>query len=333
MGTELVRPDTFAIGLPDDTVRRLTNLTEIWLHSFKSQNTRIAYRRALESWIALCAASGTEPSAARIAHADMWIEQQRIAGSADRSIAHRVSAVSSWYGYLIINTAEDAVPLATRNPMKTKAKPKIDPTYTPTVSLDGAEADRLITAADEDSLIASALIRLLLAEGLRIGSAINATIADLGHDKGHRILVIKVKGGKPKKIPLPPFVSDRVDRMLAARGNPEDGPLFLTTKGRPLYELWVWRLVRRLGRKAGVPQAAKMSPHSLRHTAITEYLEAGASIYEAQKFAGHADPRTTQIYDHAIRDLDQHGSYVLAGRYGKRRSQSSPEPVSTQGEH
>jgi site-specific recombinase XerD len=318
----LVRPDTFAIGLPDDTVRRLTDLTEVWLHSFKSQNTRTAYRRALESWITLCAACRTEPGDARIAHADMWIEKQRLAGAADRSIAHRVSAVSSWYGYLIINTAEDPVPLATRNPMKTKAKPKIDPNYTPTVSLDGAEADRLIAAADEDSLVASALIRLLLAEGLRIGSAINAMIPDLGHDKGHRILTITVKGGNKKVIPLPPFVADRIDRMLTARGDPEDGPLFLTTKGRPLYELWVWRLVRRLGRKAGVPQAAKMSPHSLRHTAITEYLASGASLHDAQRFAGHADTRTTQIYDHSKRDLDQHGSYVLAGRYSRRRQQT-----------
>lgn len=311
----LIRPDAFAVAWPSEQARAVT-LTEIWLRSFKSQHTRTSYRRDLTAWLAWCTQCRVSPSAARIAHADMWIEHQRQAGAADKSILRRIHAVSSWYEYLIINTAEDAVPLATRNPARTKAKPKIDRNYTPTVSLSRAEADRLIAAADADSRVASALIRLLLAEGLRIGSVIDARITDLGHDRGHRTLTLTVKGGKKKLVPIPPFIGEAVNAMLAGRGDPEDGPLFLTTTGRPLYELWVWRLVRRLGRKAAIPQAAQMAPHSLRHTAITEYLESGASLHEAQDFAGHADPRTTQTYNHARNNLDRHGSYVLAARYG-----------------
>jgi hypothetical protein len=58
---------------------------------------------------------------------------------------------------------------------------------------------------------------------------------------------------------------------------------------------------------AGIPAADKLSPHSLRHTAITEILDAtGGDLRRAQDFAGHADPRTTRRYDRARHQLDSH---------------------------
>jgi integrase len=111
-------------------------------------------------------------------------------------------------------------------------------------------------------------------------------------------------------------VAVAIDAMLAERGGPESGPLFVTTRGGSSYELAVHRLLRRLARRAGLPQADRISPHSLRHTAITELLDAsGGDLRQAQDFAGHADPRTTRRYDRARDNLDQHGAYVLAARF------------------
>jgi site-specific recombinase XerD len=44
----------------------------------------------------------------------------------------------------------------------------------------------------------------------------------------------------------------------------------------------------------------KLTAHSLRHTAITLSLLGGASLQEAQAFAGHTNITTTQIYAHNI---------------------------------
>ena len=55
-----------------------------------------------------------------------------------------------------------------------------------------------------------------------------------------------------------------------------------------------------------------MTPHVLRHAAITLALDAGATLRDVQDFAGHADPRTTRRYDHARGRLDRHASYTLA---------------------
>ena len=107
--------------------------------------------------------------------------------------------------------------------------------------------------------------------------------------------------------------------MLDQRGRPETGPLFVTPSGKGIYELYVYRLVRQLAERAGIPAAHKLSPHSLRHTAITEFLDAtNGDLRRAQDFAGHADPRTTRRYDRSRQQLDNHGAYVLAGRYGSR---------------
>lgn len=322
MSADLVRvdPERFAVAWHDQRAHDAYSLTEAWLASFRSEHTQTNYRRDLMAWLGWCDLCKVSPPDARIAHADMWIAKQRRDGAAEASIARRISAVASWYGYLIENTAQDPVPLATHNPAKTRARPKIDPDYSPTTGLATAETDRLIAAADAHSLVAAALIRLLLLDALRIGSAIDAKITDLGHDRGHRTLTLTVKGGTKRRVPIPPMVGTSIDAMLAARGNPTEGPLFLTTRGLPLYELWTWRLLRKLAGTAGIEAADNISPHSLRHTAITDYLDAGGTLRDAQDLAGHKDPRTTRRYDRGRNSLDRHGSYLLASRYAERHS-------------
>jgi site-specific recombinase XerD len=73
--------------------------------------------------------------------------------------------------------------------------------------------------------------------------------------------------------------------------------VFLNRDGGRLTEPIVWRLIRRLARTAGIPAADRLSPHSLRHSAITAALNAGVPFRDVQDFAGHADPRTTRRYD------------------------------------
>jgi integrase/recombinase XerD len=41
----------------------------------------------------------------------------------------------------------------------------------------------------------------------------------------------------------------------------------------------------------------KIGCHSMRGTGITAYLKNGGTLDAAQRMAGHADPRTTKLYD------------------------------------
>ena len=321
--SELAAIEGVAVALPAES-SRLEQLTAAWL-ARRSANTQREYRRDLGHWLAWCDRCGITPLTARMMHMDAWIAWQRLEGvrgdglAAEASIARRVASVSSWYKYLYRNTKDDPQPLALTNPADTDGRPDIDPDNTLTTGLSTAEADRLCAAADRDGHRSSALIRLLLYGGLRCGSAIGADVGDLGHDRGYRVLTVRMKGRKVRRAPLPAALAEAIDAMLAARGDPPGGPLFTTRTGNRISEPYVFTLVQRLARAAAIPSAADLSPHSLRHTFATDSLDAGVSLRDLQDAMGHADPRTTRRYDRARHNLDRHPAHVLATRFGARR--------------
>jgi integrase/recombinase XerD len=54
-------------------------------------------------------------------------------------------------------------------------------------------------------------------------------------------------------------------------------------------------MLKRRFKQAGLP--AHYSPHSLRATGITNFLRNDGTLEAAQRIAGHADSRTTKLYD------------------------------------
>lgn len=54
-------------------------------------------------------------------------------------------------------------------------------------------------------------------------------------------------------------------------------------------------MVLRVAKAAGVPR--HICPQSLRHAAITNAVDAGVPLRDAQILARHADVRTTEHYD------------------------------------
>jgi integrase len=96
-----------------------------------------------------------------------------------------------------------------------------------------------------------------------------------------------------------------------SRRRPRPGPMATTTGGR-LRQAHLWDLVRRLARTAGIGAWEQLSPHSLRHSAISFALDAGASLRDVQDYAGHKDPRMTRRYDHSRDSLDRHAAYTVA---------------------
>ncbi len=122
-----------------------------------------------------------------------------------------------------------------------------------------------------------------------------------------RVLRLVGKGNKPATMPL----TVPVLRVLeACRGQRVCGPLILRPiSGRPLDRRDVYRMVAILANAAAIPR--HISPHSLRHAAITNALDAGVPLRDAQVLARHADPRTTEHYDRARGNLDRHGVHFL----------------------
>jgi integrase/recombinase XerD len=326
-GLAVAGSDVLAAALLADTLaehpvlarhgRREQLLVAAWLAGQPAPRTRAAYAGDLAGWLAWLHEHRVDVLAVTRLHVDLYVRAQLAAGGASSSVNRRLSALSSFYRHA---AAHGLIP---GNPTVGVRRPKVDPDHTATVGLDRDQARALLAAADADPgparLRTAAVIRLLLHNALRVDELARTDVADLGHDRGHRVLRLTRKGGRRAAAPLAPATAAAVDGYLAHRAAELNiplsqlaGPLLATRTGRRLEQAALWHLVRRLARTTGIPSWAQLSPHSLRHTAITLALDAGASLRDVQDYAGHADTRTTRRYDHSRDSLDRSPTYTLA---------------------
>lgn len=308
-------------------VRRLT---VAWLADFAA-HTRSAYFRDLADFLTWCQRDGLDPLTARPTDIGQYRAALEHPGPEQRvptpaTVHRRLSALSSWYGYLVANSAGAVA----TNPVTGARRPRVDRDASTTVGLTTDEVRALLRSADLNararaeelrddattrrqarylaSLRDRALVRLLADLGLRVGEALLLDLEALSYNRGRRTLRYLGKGGKQRERPLSPHALEAVDDYLAARAAEADkrvdqltGPLFATTgrgggTGR-LTEPAAFRLVRRLARQAGLPSAGRLSPHSLRHAFATNAREVGVPLEDVQDAMGHADARTTRRYD------------------------------------
>jgi len=310
-----IRAELPAVGALED---RDQVLVAAWLTGLRSARTRRAYAGDLVAWLGWLADRDTEVLAAGRVHVDLWAATWLDAGAAASSVRRRLSALSSFYRYC---AAHD---LTGQIPTQGVARPVVDPDYTATIGLDRDQARALVAAADADTgpqaLRTAAVIRLLLHNALRVDEACAADIANLGEDSGHRVLRVTRKGARKAKVPLTPATTAALEAYLAGRAALTgvaswwqlDGPLLATATGGRLRQGHLWELVRRLARTAQIGAWEQLSPHSLRHSAITFALDAGAALRDVQDYAGHKDPRTTRRYDHSRDSLDRNAAYTVA---------------------
>ena len=292
-------------------------LVMAFLVGYPSSTAR-AYLTDLKAWRQACTQLAVHPFDARRHHVDIWIRllsTQPLPRTgrpmASASIARRLSAVSAFYDYGISVEALDFSPVANAR------RPRVSEETT-TVGLSADEAGQLLDVAQAHSPRAAALISLLTYNGVRIAEALSADLSDYTFHKGHRVLRIVGKGGKTATTPLNPIVVRAIDRYLE-QGHAGGGALFRDRTGTTrLAAKTASDMIGRLARKAALPAAERITPHSFRHTFITEALAAGVPLQEVQDAAGHADPRTTRRYDHGRNNLDKHPTYVLAGHFRRR---------------
>ncbi|MGH3784099.1 MAG: tyrosine-type recombinase/integrase [Pseudonocardiaceae bacterium] len=293
-------------------------LVAAWLVSLRSARTRRAYFGDIAVWLGWLRERRLDPLAVGRVQVDMWVRAHSDAGAQASTVRRRLSALSSWYRYL---AAHDVI---AHQPVAGVVRPYVDPDHTETIGLDRDQARALLAAADADAgrarLRTAAALRLLLHNSLRVDELCQAGVADLGHDRGHRVLAVRRKGNRSTRVPLAPSTWDALEAYLvdrSQRAGLDDwrelhGPLLATDTGGRLRQSQLWELVQRLAKAAGIESWAQLSVHSLRHTGITLALDAGATLRDVQDYAGHRDPRTTRRYDHSRHSLDRSPAYTLA---------------------
>ena len=117
--------------------------------------------------------------------------------------------------------------------------------------------------------------------------------------------VLQEKGGKFQRVPAHHKAAEYVEAYLeaAAITDQRDHPLFRsaerrtgTLTERPLCRRGALAMVKRRAHDAGFPPEAVRN-HTLRATGITAYMANGGDLKIAAQIAGHANTKTTQVYD------------------------------------
>ena len=177
---------------------------------------------------------------------------------------------------------------------------------TPEITVIGAR--RLLASIGSGNIVQlrdRAMIGILIYTASRAGAVATLKRGSFYEAGDQRMLHFDEKGGKSREIPvrhdLAQMISEYLD-VAGLRNAPKDAPLFRTAykktgrlTGHALYVVDICRMVKRRLKDCGLP--THLSPHSFRVTTITDLLEQGVPLEDVQRLAGHADPRTTRLYD------------------------------------
>jgi integrase/recombinase XerC/integrase/recombinase XerD len=167
----------------------------------------------------------------------------------------------------------------------------------------------VISMIDQETLAGKrdfAIINILLRTGLRTIELQRADVSDVIQSGGEAKLYIQGKGRDSKDdfVILTGAALKPLRNYLSCReGIKNNQPLFASLSDRNNGKRMTTRSLSRIAKNALVSaglNSPKLSAHSLRHTAITTALLAGATLQEVKGMARHDNINTTLIYSHNI---------------------------------
>ena len=174
-------------------------------------------------------------------------------------------------------------------------------------TLTDDELDRLLARPNlgcPTGLRNRAILALLHRCGLRASEVCGLHLRDVDWKAGEiRVRAEVAKGGREAIVYMDQATQEWLERWKLERRKYGAGKpwLFCTLKGGPLHRHYIWEMVSRYARKAGIED--RVWPHRLRHTYATSLLAEGFNIEEVRRLMRHARLETTAIYLE-VRDVD-----------------------------
>ncbi len=224
-----------------------------------------------------------------------FLSRRRADGLSPRSIARALSAVKTFFRFLdrrgdVHNPA--VLHVAAPKAPKTLPRPLSEAGAALAIAEAGATGRGLAGAPWERARDA-AVLTLLYGAGLRISEALGLKRRDAPFGRALRVLG---KGAKERVVPCLPAIGEATARYLelVPHALDADGPLFVSTTGKPLGPRAVQKTMETLRIQLGLGERA--TPHALRHSFATHLLANGGDLRAIQDLLGHASLSTTQAY-------------------------------------
>lgn len=176
--------------------------------------------------------------------------------------------------------------------------------YRDTTGIDVDTFKRVLAVCDRSTVQGSrdyALLRLLWGNALRRNEISQLNIGDFNPDAKTLRILGKGQGTQREVIDLAEGTVEAIAQWLNTRGDAlDDTPLFTSLDfAKPGHRLTgdgIRKIVVKLCGKAGIKKT--MSPHRIRHSAITAALDAtDGNVRKVQKLSRHRQLDTLMIYD------------------------------------
>lgn len=223
-----------------------------------------------------------------------WVVSLMEADVSPRSVNRKLSAVKSFYKYLLREGVVEVNPAL--RVVAPKQKKKL---------LRVASEDDMSDLLNKDlfpddfwGLTQRAIITTFYHTGIRLSELINIKVGDV--DFSQSKLTVIGKRNKERSVPLTLILKQELEAYLDVRESQEGGRdldnLFLSKRGNKLYPKLVYNTINTyLGL---VSDLEKKSPHVLRHSFATHMLNRGADLNSIKELLGHSSLSATQVYTH-----------------------------------
>lgn len=214
-----------------------------------------------------------------------------------RTVLRRLSSLRSFFKYLLKENR------LTTNPLDEIEAPKLEKTLPSPLSYESIE--RLFAGPDTETYLGfrdRTIMELFYSSGLRISELVGLNRRDV--DLSARAVRVQGKGKKERIVPITAGAATWIEKYLNHHSRQIDtdehkaerdpDAIFLNKWGDRLTARSIDRHFKSYLLKSGL--AAKVTPHTIRHTIATHWLEKGMDLKTIQTLLGHTSLATTTIY-------------------------------------
>lgn len=287
--------------------RAAWRFVEFFTVNIRNKNTRAAYGHAAGAFLRWCEGLGiTRIEDVQPMHVAGYIEELGKIRKAP-TVKQHLACIRMLFDWLVTGQVMASNPAhAVRGPRHSVMKGS-------TTVMSSEDTSAFLRSIDTSHVVGlrdRALIAVMVYSFARVSAVIDLKVEDYFPLRKRWWLRLREKGGKVNEMGCHHKLEEYLDAYIAAAGIAADkkAPLFRAAIGRtgklsdrPMSRVDAWYMVQRRRADAGIDAA--VGNHSFRAIGITDYMENGGDITIAQRMAGHANIKTTQVYDRRMDEV------------------------------
>ena len=267
-----------------------------------SDNTLQSYKRDLKQFKQYLDSSDKNYS--KLTNQDIkdYISHLQEIGKKASSISRCIASIRSFYQYELKNKK------IKEDPTDNIQSPKIEKRV-PSVLTSKEVALLLDQPKDVDlkGIRDKAMLEFAYATGMRVTEIISLNIENVNIAEGY---VVCKTGSRQRNIPLGNMALKALEEYIEnAREilikNENEKALFVNINGKRLTRQGFWKIIKYYKEQAHITK--EITPHVLRHSFATRFLQNGADLKAIQTMLGHSDISSTQVYmqfqDDALKNI------------------------------